>query len=379
MSKAKPVRLGGLLVLATVLAVLAGMSWGHLQAGSSEAGGSGTMEVDCDTATAGIQAECSHGPGTTFDVAVIATPGAGGVFGLQVKLAWVEGTINYTPAKNPATEASWGSPPPGFCGVPARSVAPDNVLFGCIPFPLPTTGIADVGTLTFSMACKTTFPISGPNGLDGNQSSLTLVPRAGDPQQGSHFLNVDFGAIEPTLSDAVVTCEEQPPTPTPTPGGPTPTPTTPPSVDRCGATGCTAFDSGDATIEVGDSTVLTFLVTGLDETTPAAGVECTFSVVSGDGTVDPATGTSDADGLVSTTLTAGDTVGTVQVQADCGVYGSSTLGVDVAPILPGTGLGDSSDNGLSTSIWSIAGALLAAAVAGLGFFGWRYARTDRRV
>jgi hypothetical protein len=30
-------------------------------------------------------------------------------------------------------------------------------------------------------------------------------------------------------------------------------------------------------------------------------------------------------------------------------------------------------------MWAIAGALLAAAVAGLGFFGWRYARDDRKV
>jgi hypothetical protein len=374
MSKAKPIRLGGLLVLAAALAVVAGLSWGHLQAGSSQAGTTGTMEVDCDTATSGIQADCSHAPGETFDVAVVATPGAGGVFGLQVKLAWIEGVINYTPETNPGAEASWGSPPPGWCGIPARSVGTDNVLFGCVPFPLPTTGITDVATLTFHMACKTTFPTSGPNGLDGNQSSLTLVPRANDPQLGSHFLDQNLSPIDPTLSDAVVTCEEQPPTPTPTTGGPTP----PPPV--CGTDGCVEIGTGDTTIAVGDSTELTFVVTD-NAGNPVAGVDCTFSVVSGGGSVDPATGTSDADGNVSTTYTAGDTPETAQVEVDCGAaYGSQTLDVVVsAAALPGTGLGDTSDNGLSTSIWSIAGALLAAAVAGLGFFGWRYARTDRRV
>jgi hypothetical protein len=374
MSKAKPVRLSGLLVLAAALAVVAGLSWGHLGAGSSHAGSTGgTMVVDCDADTAGVQSDCSYAPGGTFNVAVVATPGSGGVFGLQLKLAWVLNAVNYAPTENPGDEASWGA----NCGVPARSIGTNDVLFGCVPFPLPANGITEVATLTFAMSCKSDFSgVSAPPGLDNNQSSLTLVPREGDPQLGSHFLDVNLAPIDPTLTNATVTCEEQPtPTegPPPTDGSPTPTP--PP----CGTAGCTEFDSGDATIAVGESTVLTFTVTDLAGN-PAEGVECSFSVDSGDGTVDPATGTSDADGHVTTTLTAGDTVGEVVVVADCGDYGSSVLAVDVsAAALPGTGLTDGTDNGMSTVAWAIAGLLLAAAVGGLGFFGWRYARYDRQV
>ena len=375
MSKTKPVRLGGLLVLAAALAVVAGLSWGHLEAGSSQAGANGTMAVDCDTTTAGVQAACDHAPGSTFDIQIVATPGAAGVFGWQAKVAWIDGVVNYVPAAQPASEANWVDPVLGnLCGVPARSVGAVDVLFGCVPFPPPPSAVTTVGTLTFEFNCKSTFPISGPAGLDPNQSSITLVPRANDPQLGSHFLDVNLAPIDPALSDAVVTCVEPPPTsPTPTTG-----PTPPPPV--CGTDGCVEIDTGDTTIAVGESTVLTFLVTDNSDN-PVAGVDCTFSVVSGGGTVDPATGTSDADGNVSTTYTAGDTPETAQVMVDCGAaYGSQTLDVVVsAAALPGTGLGDSSDNGLSTSIWSIAGALLAAAVAGLGFFGWRYARSDRQV
>lgn len=377
MSKAKPVRLGGLLVLAAALAVVAGLSWSHLQAGPSLAGGGGAMTIDCDAAQAGIQAECSYAPGSNFDIQVhVPTAPSGGYFGFQAKTAWVEGVVNYMPTTAPADEALWPE-----CTVPARTINSNaTMLFGCVPFPLPTVGDTFTGAvLQFQFNCKSTFPTSPPAGLDVNQSSLDLVPRAGDSQLGTHFLDANLSAIDPTLTGAVVTCVEPTPTTPPTDGSPTPT-TGPGPVDECGASGCTAFDSGDATIEVGDSTELTFLVTGLDETTPAEGVECTFSVTSGGGSVDPATATSDADGLVSTTYTAGDTPETAQVTADCGAYGSSTLGVVVSvAALPGTGVGDTSDNGLSTSIWSIAGALLAAAVAGLGFFGWRYARTDRQV
>jgi hypothetical protein len=379
MSKAKPVRLGGLLVLAAALAVVAGLSWGHLGAGSSHAGSTGTMVVDCDADTAGVQADCSFAPGATFHIQVLATPGSGGVFGWQAKTAWIDGVVNYVPAANPASEATWeDSGGSNLCGVPARTVNPDaSVLFGCVPFPLPTSGVTSPGSLTFEFNCKSDFSgVSAGPGLDPNQSSIDLVPRANDSQLGSHFLDQNLSPIDPTLTGATVTCEDQPTPTATTPGGggsPTPTP-----VEVCGSAGCTEFDDGDATIAVGESTVLTFRVEDLAGTA-VEGVECTFSVASGGGSVDPTTDTSDANGHVTTTYTAGDTPETAQVMADCGDYGSSVLAVEVATVLPGTGLSDTEDNGLSTVAWAIAGALLAAAVAGLGFFGWRYARYDRRV
>jgi hypothetical protein len=359
MSKAKPIRLGGLLVLAAALAVVGALSLGHAQPGTSEAGGTGgSMAVDCDTATAGVQSECMHAPGSTY-------------------------VVNYLPTTNPAEEASWGSPPPGFCGVPARSVGADNVLFGCIPFPLPTTGITDAGTLTFSFNCKTEFPSSGPPGLDPDQSFFNLVPREGDPQLGSHFLDGSLAPIDPALSNATVTCQAPPVTPTtpteePPPGSPTPGPTTEPP--KCGPSGCVEISSGDQTIAVGESTVLVFTVTD-NAGNPVDGVDCTFSIVSGGGSLDPTTDTSEQGGNVSTTYTAGSTPETVQIEVDCGAeYGSQVIAVEVsAAELPGTGVGDTSDNGLSTTVWAIAGIMLAAAVAGMAFFGWRYAREDRRV
>ncbi len=371
MSKANPVRLGGLLVLAAALAVVAVLSLGHLQAGTSLAGSPGAMAIDCDATQAGVQPDCSYGPGTTFKIQVHVTdPPAGGYFGFQAKVRWVDGVVNYLPNETDgaSAEALWP-----LCGVPARTVntpGEPSVLFGCVPFPAPAVGDTFTGAvLEFEFNCKSDFSgVSPPPGLNDNQSSLELVPRAGDNQLGTHFLDANLSAIDPTLGSATVTCEPQPqpptPTETPTGGGPT-----------CGTAGCTGLTGGDQSIEVGDSTVLTWTVTELDQTTPVEGVTCTFSVTSGSGTVDPTTATSDADGHVSTTFTAGSTPETVSVQADCGAYGTDVRDITVSPAaLPGTGVG-SSDNGLSTTIWSIAGALLAAAVVGVGFFGWRYART----
>ena len=76
-----------------------------------------------------------------------------------------------------------------------------------------------------------------------------------------------------------------------------------------------------------------------------AGVFCTFGVVSQPGTdasIDAGPATTDAGGQVTTTLHAGSTSGTVQVQAHCGaVTLSASVEVASAPpeSLPNTGTG----------------------------------------
>ena len=52
--------------------------------------------------------------------------------------------------------------------------------------------------------------------------------------------------------------------------------------------------------------------------TPVAGATVTWSVVSGGGVFAPATSTSDADGIVSTTYTLGETAGAVRLRATIG-------------------------------------------------------------
>jgi hypothetical protein len=372
MSVLKRVRLGGLIALAMALSVVAVLGWGHTQAPPSHAGEVGAMAVDCDAATAGVQTDCSHAPGSTFSVQVhVTSVPTDGYFGFQTKLRWDEGTTNYLPTEDPADEALWAE-----CDVPARQVNPDldppdpSVLYACIPFPALTSGDTTTGAvLQFEMNCKTDFTgISHASGVDPNQSLLRLVPRVGDDQLGTHFLDVATNPIDPDLSgDAIVTCEEPPPVPTATAttpgggGGPTATPTPKPGVNI----------SGDTSIEVGETTELT--VTLLDENLdPVADATCDVSIASQPGTsasVAPASITTDADGQATVTVTGGTTPGVVSVEVDCGDFGSETLDVTVSPAaLPGTGgAGDS-----SSSLWIVMGAVLVAAAAAVGVFGWRF-------
>ena len=202
---------------------------GHSQASTSLAGGetNGAIVVDCDASQGGIQSECTYLPGSSFNIQIhITQPPAGGYNSSSAKVRWTEGEVNYLPTASEADE-SLGFP---NCTIAARinntqdPINPDpSVLFSCTPFPaglFTNTG----AFLTFEFQCKSApEALNPPAGLGPNQSLLRLVPRPGDPQQGTHFTDLFNAAIEPgpALTNATVSCGEAPPpptTPTPVPG-----------------------------------------------------------------------------------------------------------------------------------------------------------------
>lgn len=115
--------------------------------------------------------------------------------------------------------------------------------------------------------------------------------------------------------------------------------------------------AGDASVGVGGSTVITVNVVDAAGN-PLADTDCTFSIKSqpgDDASVDPATGKTDADGNVSTTLHVGSSEGTVTVKVTCGaatttVSVSAVAGATTGPAsppasLPSTGAGAGEQNG----------------------------------
>lgn len=189
----------------------------------------GSVAVDCDASAGGLQSDCAYAVGATFDaqVHVVAAP-TGGYYSHQMKVRWSDPQLDYLPTASPADENLWSR-----CTLPLRQdnrtgSPPDpSVLFGCTPLPALRTG--DLGTgaiLQFQFQC-----------LQAGSASLQLVPRAGDPQNGSHFLDGTLNPIDPAIADATVDCVAAP-TPTPSPLQ-TPTATPPdPSIDSDGD-GCT--------------------------------------------------------------------------------------------------------------------------------------------
>jgi len=220
-------------VVAVGVIVLVLLALGQSQAGTSQAGGAtdGAMAVDCDASQGGIQSACTYAPGSSFNIQIhITQPPAGGYNTRQAKVEWTEGVVNYLPTADPGDEALGPN-----CTIPARvnnweGLSMPSVLFACVPFPAPDPLLTDTGAfLTFEFQCKgTPVALSPPAGLESNQALLRLVPRPGDPQQGSHFTDLSNAAIEPgpALTNATVTCGVPTPTPTPTATDTaTPTPT----------------------------------------------------------------------------------------------------------------------------------------------------------
>ncbi len=163
---------------------------------------SGAMALDCDANTTGIQTSCAYEVGTTFRAQVHVTePSTGGYFAFQTKVRWDEALMDYLPSADPADEALWlecdiAARSDNTAGLPDRPIEP-SVLFACIPFPVLSEGNTFTGAvLEFAFEC-----------LGPGSASLTLVPRAGDLQQGSHFLSPG-DTIEPALADAAVVCVE---------------------------------------------------------------------------------------------------------------------------------------------------------------------------
>ena len=168
----------------------------------------GSVAVDCDASAGGIQSNCAYAIGATFDVQihVMGAPTAG-YYSHQMKLGWGDAQLDYLPTSNPTDENLWND-----CTLPLRldnrsGNPPDSsVLFGCSPLPPLRTGEVGTGAiLQFQFRC-----------LQAGNGSLKLVPRAGDPQNGSHFLDAVLNPIDPAIVNATVDCVTAP-TPTPTP------------------------------------------------------------------------------------------------------------------------------------------------------------------
>jgi hypothetical protein len=187
----------GLLMLLALVASLPFAVNGSEDAHAQTQGGA--MAVDCEGATRAIETECAFGDGQEFTVAVQVTAAPdGGYWGFQTKLRWGSEVVDYLPTQDPQNEAVWSG-----CAVQARSDntagAPDvpldnSILYACVPFPLESS--TDEGpVLLFSFACTGAGP-----------AELFLVPQAGDAQLGTHFLDSNVNAIDPTLEPATVTC-----------------------------------------------------------------------------------------------------------------------------------------------------------------------------
>ena len=211
----------GIAVGLAIVGIWLAFSHGKPHVGTSLAGGTdGAMAVDCNTSQGGVQSACQYNPGANFQVQIHAAQAPPeGYSAFQAKFAWDSGVVNYSGAPDPADEALWPD-----CTIAARSPDPPTgdppQLFGCFPFPFPTSPFFKTGAvLEFTFQCKP-FPdsLSPAPGLDPNQSLIHLIPRAGDPQAGTHFTDINLAQLDPALSDAVITCGEGvTPTPTATP------------------------------------------------------------------------------------------------------------------------------------------------------------------
>lgn len=194
------------------LALAVGLAAAFSSGGHVVAQEGGDFSADCEGNSLQVDSDCDFGSGQEFTVAIHVVGGpADGYSSFQVKLRWDEAVLEYRPTDSPDDEVVWD-----HCSIPARSDntagLPDrplepSVLFGCFPFPLPESLFVDSGPiLLFTFVC-----------VGDGSSTLALVPRAGDQQQGSHFVDLFGNSTEPppSLADASVTCggaeKERPP------------------------------------------------------------------------------------------------------------------------------------------------------------------------
>lgn len=170
-------------------------------AGAPTVGGQeSALVVDCDGGTAPVNAECQVGPGQEFTVTIhAASVPAFGYAAVQAKLRWDGSVVNYLPSADIDEEVVWPD-----CGFPARrDNRPEDtsVLLGCAFSP------PDPSTYTGSLV-ELAFVCVG-----SGTSELELVPRQGDGQQGSHFIELPPDGVqtivEPTLMGATVTCDQE--------------------------------------------------------------------------------------------------------------------------------------------------------------------------
>ena len=157
---------------------------------------SGSMAVDCDAATEGIQNSCQYASGATFSLQVHVTqPPTGGYFSFQTKLGWSDGQLDYLPANELADSGLWQRCDIAVWagGVPLGEA---SFLFACAPFPELSEGDTTTGAIVeFLFQCQ-------QDGL----TNLTLIPAPGDRQGGTYFVSGFHQVINPTLTQATIRC-----------------------------------------------------------------------------------------------------------------------------------------------------------------------------
>ncbi|MEX1253393.1 MAG: hypothetical protein WEE64_03550 [Dehalococcoidia bacterium] len=180
--------------LALIALVAALAAWSSRAATTEAVQANGAVAVDCDAAAAGVQNTCSYANGSTFNVQVHVTKApTSGYFAYQTKVRWSDPLIEYVPASI-STENKWP-----HCTFPARhdnQPGDPSVLHGCVPSPMPSVGFTTTGAVVqLQLRCQ-------QQGL----TALTLVPRAGDAQLGTHLLDQVGQPFDPVLANATVNC-----------------------------------------------------------------------------------------------------------------------------------------------------------------------------
>jgi hypothetical protein len=169
----------------------------------------GVLAVDCNASAAGVQTLCFRNSVVPFyvQIHVLEAP-ARGYFGLQTKVRWPDGSLGYLPADDPQEEKYWL----GCYFSPSRIInqpADPSVVFGCVPFPLPWEPITWTGpVIQFQMECSDLPPQEppGPTTEGLSEPNLLLVPREGDAQLGTHFLDDKSSPLDPELRGTTIDC-----------------------------------------------------------------------------------------------------------------------------------------------------------------------------
>lgn len=159
----------------------------------------GAFAVDCEGNTLEVDTDCQFGDGQEFAVLIQFVEGLDEPYaGIQIKLDWDAGVIEYLPTEGAGDEVVWQE-----CTIPARnSDLPDgpSLIFACVPF----TGRTDqplqpstyVGPLFYySFRCVGT-----------GTATLRLAPLENDQPLGTHVITEDNETVVPELRPARVTC-----------------------------------------------------------------------------------------------------------------------------------------------------------------------------
>jgi len=129
---------------------------------------------------------------TPFAVTVEGESPDAGYVAVQTKLTYpAVGGLSYAPSPGPADEALWPD-----CVTAARLAQPGSVLWACVagpPYTGPTNYSGPIAAFAFSCPQPAVVPFA-------------LVPRVGDLQLGSHYVDATTDPIDPALAGASVTC-----------------------------------------------------------------------------------------------------------------------------------------------------------------------------